>query len=279
VSRNRAIVTALLLFAALFAITAALQYLFIRHEIRKTVNDQLDHWADDLHTILDRNNELDLAALRRAAPEASAFIIMASDGTFIATHGFVRGIVSYATLPPGSIYGKPIVITSSLGEEWHLFIRKIEGGSVVVGASNTDCPPDINARLVDTSKGFGNSLESAIAPSFREKDENVDFAVLADDGVLLDDYGGIPLKAKRRTLSLRADDSSVTIEGTPLFFRQVPILDQRKRQTGTIVVIKEVALEQEMLHESLFFNIAVAFVCLILSAVVLFLDFRNPATS
>jgi hypothetical protein len=279
VSRNRAIIAALLLFAALFAITAALQYLFIRHEIRETVGDQLDNWADNLRTILDRDNVLDLAALRRAAPEASAFIIMASDGTFIATHGFVRGIVSYATLPPGLIYDKPIVLTSSLGEEWHLFARRIQGGSVIVGASNTDCPPDINARLVDTSKGFGNSLESAIAPSFREKDENVDFAVLADDGVLLDDYGGIPLKAKRKALLLRGDDSTITIEGTPLFFRQVPILDRHKRQTGTIVVVKEVALEQEMLHESLLFNIGVAVVCVILSAVVLFLDFRNPAVS
>ena len=256
--RTRAISSTLLFFAALFIIIAALQYLFIRHEIRHTVSEQLDNWADDLRITLDRNDELDLAALRRAAPKASAFLVLASDGTVIATHGFVRGSISYAALPAGSAYGRPVVVTSSLGEKWHLFARKVKGGSIIVGASSTDCPPDINARLQDTAKGLGNSLELAIMPSFRDKDENVDFAVLADDGILWADYGRIPLRARETPLLFRADGPIVMVAGTRFYIRKVAIMNQARHQIGTIVVIKDVELEEEILYDSLIFNIAVA---------------------
>jgi hypothetical protein len=277
-SRTRAILSALLLFSGLFIIIiAALQYLFVRHEIRQTVSEQLDNWANDLRITLDRNNKLDLVALRRAAPKASAFLVLASDGTVIATHGFVRGSISYAALPAGTSYDRPVLVTSSLGEEWHLFARKVRGGSVIVGASSTDCPPDINARLLDTAKRFGNSLESAMAPSFRDKDENVDFAVLANDGILWADYGGIPLKARKTPLLFRQDGPIVTVANTPLFIRKIAIIDRARRQIGTIVVIKDVELEEEMLHDSLVFNIAVAAISLFLCSLFFLFDFYKLA--
>ena len=272
-SRTRTMVFTLLFFATLFTIIAALQYLFIRNQIRRTVGGQLDGWANDLRTTLDPNEKLDLAALRRAAPKASAFLILASDGTIVATHGFVRGTISYAELPAGSTYDRPVLVKSSLGEEWHLFARKVKGGSVIVGASSTDSPPDINARLQETAKGFGNRLESAMFSSFRDKDANVDFALLTDDGILWDDYGGIPLKAKKTGLLFRGDGPIVTVAGTQFFIRRVAIMDRDKHQRGTIMVIKDVELEQEMLHESLIFNIAVAAVSLLLCGLVLGLDF------
>jgi hypothetical protein len=212
-SRTRIILVSLLFFATFFTLTAVLQYLFIRHQVNQTVSDQLEYWADDLRTTLDRNDTLDLAALRRAAPKASAYLVLASDGTVIGTHGFVRGSISYAALPVNSTYDRPIVVKSSLGEEWHLFARKVKGGSVIVGTSSTDCPPDVNTRLLETARGFGNSLESAMVPSFRDKDANVDFAVLTDEGILWNDYGGIPLKAKKTALAFKADGPIVTVAG------------------------------------------------------------------
>ena len=114
-SRTQTIVASLLFFAALFTIVAALQYWFIRHQIRQTVGSQLEYWADDLRMTLDRNDILDLAALRRAAPKASAFVILASDGTVIATHGFVRGSITYAALPAGLTYDQPVAVTLADG--------------------------------------------------------------------------------------------------------------------------------------------------------------------
>jgi hypothetical protein len=276
-SRTRTIFASLLFFAVLFTVIAAVQYLFIRHQIEQTVGGQLGYWADDLRTTLDRNDILDLAALRRAAPKASAFLVLASDGTVIATHGFVRGSITYAALPAGSTYDKPVVVKSSLGEEWHLLARKLKGGSVVVGASSTDCPPDINARLLETAKGFGNSFESAMFPTLRDKDENVDFALLTDEGILWDDYGGIPLRAKKTGLLLKGDGPILTVAATPFFIRKVSIMDRAKHQIGSIIVMKDVALEQEMLHDSLVFNVAVAIVSLLLCGLLLFVDLRKGA--
>jgi hypothetical protein len=233
----------------------------------KTVGERLEYWSDDLRTILDRNDTIDLPALRRAAPKASAFVILAADGTVIATHGFLRGSISYAVLPPGSTYDQPVLVKSSLGEEWHLLARRLKGGSVVVGAPSSDSPPDINARLLDTAKGFGSSFESAMGATFRERDANVDFAVLTDDGILWDDDGGIPLKAKK-TLLNKAEGPIVTIAGTPFFIRKVPIVDRAKKQKGTILVIKDVALDEELLHEARLFNIVVAAISLILCGLV-----------
>jgi len=271
-SRTRAIVASLLFFAVLFILIAVLQYIFIRHQIQKTVGGQLEYWAEDLQATMDRNDILDLAALRRAAPKASAFVVLASDGTVIATHGFVRGSIAYAALPVGSAYDKPVVVKSSLGEEWHLLVRKLKGGSIVVGASSTDCPPDINARLLETARGFGNSFESALLPSLRDKDENVDFALLTDQGILWADQGGIPLKAKKLGSWFKGDGPIVTVAGTPFFIRKVPIMDRAKHQVGSIIVLKEIAFEQQMLHESLMFNILVAVVSLVLCGMVLLLD-------
>lgn len=252
----------------LFPTLTAVQYFFIRHEIRQIVAEKLGYWADDLRTILERNQTLDLPALRHSAPKASAFVILASDGTVIATHGFVRGSISYAVLPPVSGYNQPIVVKSSLGEQWHLFARRLKGGSVVVGAPSSISPPDINARLADSAKEFGSSIDSAMGATFRERDAHVDFALVADDGILWDDDGGIPLRVKKAALLNRREGSIVTIAGTPFFISRIPILDRAKKQTGTIVVMKDVTLEEILLREALRFNIVVALVSLLLCGLV-----------
>ena len=272
-SRNRAISIALLLFAGLFITLAALQYLYARHKIRETVGVKLALEADNLLGTMDPHNQLDLAALRRAAPHASQFIILASDGTFISTAGFVKGTVSYADLPSGLSYDHPVLVKSSLGEDWHLFARKVKGGTVIVGESGYSSPADIDTRLLDAAKRFGDSLESAMGHVLQDQDAQMDFAVLADDGIVDEDHGGIPLKVKKKGLLLRADGPIATVAGRPFFVDKVPVMDRAKHQIGTIAVITDFKLEEEMLHDVLFFNIVVAASCVFLSGLVLFLDF------
>jgi hypothetical protein len=66
------------------------QYFFVRHEIGQIAGEKLSCWADDLRSTLGRNETPNLSALRHSAPKASAFVIVASDGTVIAIHGLVR---------------------------------------------------------------------------------------------------------------------------------------------------------------------------------------------
>src|SRR5262245_25770154 len=118
-SRRRTILVSLVFFATLFTATASLQYWFIRHKILQTVGQQLDDWADDLSTTLNGGDQLKLADFRHRTPKASAFVVLASDGTVIDTRGFVEGSIVYATLPAGLVLDHPVRVKSALGEEWY----------------------------------------------------------------------------------------------------------------------------------------------------------------
>ena len=52
-------------------------------------------------------------------------------------------------------------------------------------------------------------------------------------------------------------------------------MDRAKHQVGTIMVMKDVSLEEDMLHESLVFNVVVALASLLLCGLVLFVDLRK----
>jgi hypothetical protein len=270
-SRTRGLLSALLFFAALFIVAAALQYLFIRHQIRLTVSDQLDDWADDLRTTVVRNDKWDLTGLRRVPLEAPAFIIMASDGTVIETEGFVTSTIGHVAFPPQVSYDRPVPVTSSLGEQWHLFASRIKGGSVIVGASSTDSPPDIDTRLQECARKFGPTTKSAMALRFRDIDADVDFAVVGDDGTLLDAYGGIPLRASQQSMTRFADGGIAVLEHTPYLVRSVALNDRAGRKRDDIIVLKDVALEQRMLHKSAIFYIDVATASLFASGLLLVL--------
>ena len=214
---------------------------------------------------MNRGDQLDLAALRRSAPKASAFVVLASDGTVIDTRGFVRGSIIYAALPAGLAYGHPVHIKSALGEEWYLVAKKVKGGSIIVGESSIISPPDINARLLDSAKRLGNSIESAMIPVHRDPNASVDFAVLGDDGILLDDYGGIPLKARKTGLLFAAHDSVVTVSSTAFLVRKIAIMDPAKHQRGTILVTKDVEPKRKCFARiaSLQYRRRRRFVCLV----------------
>ena len=274
-SRRRTILVSLIFFATLFTATASLQYWFIRHKILQTAGQELDSWAYDLSTTLKSGGQLDLADLRRRTPKAPAFVVLASDGTVIDTHGFVQGSIVYADRPAGLVYDHPVRVKSTLGEEWYLIEKKVKGGSVIVGKSSIISPPDVNARLLASAKKFGDSTESALDPSSRDPNEPVDFAVVDNHGLVLDDYGGIPLKAIKTGLLFTENGSVVRMSSTAFLVRKVPIIDQNKHQRGTILVMRNVELEEDMLHDLLLFNIVVAVVSLLLCGFVLVLEFRE----
>jgi len=162
-----------------------------------------------------------------------------------------------------------------LGEEWYLLQKKVKGGSIIVGESSIVSPPNIDDRLENSVRRFGDSIESATDPGSRDPNEPVDFAVLDDHGTILDAYGGIPLKATKTGLLFTEDGSVIYMSSTVFLVHKVAIIDQAKRQRGTIVVIKNIELEMNMLHQTLVFNAVVAVISLLLCGFVLVLEFRE----
>jgi hypothetical protein len=149
----------------------------------------------------------------------------------------------------------------------------VTGGSVIVGESSINSPPDISARLLNSEKRFGNTLESAMYSRSRDPNETVDFAVLSDDGILEDDYGGIPLKARQTGRLFTQNGPIVTVSSTEFQVRKLAITDRAGRPRATILVTRDVELEEEMLHGALLFNIAVAIASFVLCGVILGLEF------
>jgi hypothetical protein len=239
------------------------------------VGQQLEYGAYELSTTLNSGDQLNLTALRRSAPKASAFVVLASDGTVIDTRGFVSGSIIHAALPAGLAYDHPMRVKSALGEEWYLVVKKVKGGSIIVGEPSIISPPDINARLLESVKRLGGSIESAMDPGSRDQHASVDFAILDDDGVLLDDNGGIPLKAMKTGLLFAGDGSIVTVSSTAFLVRKVAIMDRARHQRGTILVTRDVELEEEMLHESLVFNVFVSLAAFLSCGFVLALELRK----
>jgi len=274
-SRRRTILVSLVFFAALFTATASLQYWFIRHKIIQAVERQLDDWASDLTTTLNGGDQLDVAKLRRRAVGPSAFVILASDGTVIDTHGFVQGSIVYATPPAGLAADHPVRVKSTIGEDWYLMEKKVAGGSIIVGEPSIIARPDIEVRLLDSEKRFGDSIDSAMDIQSRDPNEPVDFAILDDHGLVLDDSGGIPLKATKTGLLFAQEGSEVTMSSTTYLVRKVPIIDHAKHRRGTILVLRNVELQEYMLHQLLVFNVVVAVVSLLLCGFVLVLEFRE----
>jgi hypothetical protein len=127
-------------------------------------------------------------------------------------------------------------------------------------------------RLLNLVKRFGNTIESATDPRSRDPNDTVDFAVLSDDGILEDDYGGIPLKARETGLLFTENGPLVMVSGTTFLVRRVAVTDRTGRSRATILVTRDVELEEEMLYASLVFNIAVAVVSFVLCGVVLGLE-------
>jgi hypothetical protein len=112
-------------------------------------------------------------------------------------------------------------------------------------------------------------------PSSRHPNDPVDFAILDDHGEILDDYGGIPLKATKTGLLFTEDGSIVTMSSEVFFVHKVPIIDRARHQRGTILVVRNVGLEEYMLHELLVFNVIVAITSFLLCGFVFALGFRE----
>ena len=114
VSRKLRFVT--LIFALLFSLCAAAQYLFIRYQLKNA--DQLEYkkWAKELKQELNYTTKWDLKKFRQADWEAPASYIFTKNGLLIDIYGFVPGLIGQVTLPAGLNYNKPITITSEIGE-------------------------------------------------------------------------------------------------------------------------------------------------------------------
>ncbi len=264
----------LLLYFALLAIVFAgmgfLQHLFVHRQVEQTVDQELASWAAKISTEIAYKDKWDLQGYHNANIPVSNYFVVAQDGLIIDVEGIIGGdllsrVFNHVEIS-NLIYNSPQTILSSIGEKWRLLGKKVDGGVVIVGISAQQNIKEAEAdkQLTESIAKFGSTLEKAMATRSRAIDIAVDYAVLSAAGELKSAYSSIPLKA---TSEFAGKKLTKTIHLGDKWYRvySEPILDKNNKSVGTIIVPKDMTLEQQALNHQDRFNIILVVVTLALT--------------
>src|SRR5262249_46334341 len=137
---------------------------------------------------------------------------------------------------------------------------------VILGIVSPKDESDADSKLKNNAKNFGSTLAEAtsfaeadaIIVKERQTDNDVDYAVISSDGELKAAWGGVPLRTDTSVLPTPSDHvARVVSNGKPylLYFR--PIVGQQHQVVGTIIVPKEMSLEEQALRSQDRFNLLI----------------------
>jgi hypothetical protein len=254
--RRGRLLIALIGLALIFSGVAAIQHWFVHWQVYHTASQQLSSWAEQVADEIVYRDKWDLEGYRQASIPVPAWYILTRDGLIIDIEGFVPGIFGQVYAPDDSIFTEPTSLQTPVGENWRVFGRKLNGGYVVVGVSPLDQATDTDAKLRQNASKFGPTLHEATAVRSREIDSVVDYAVVDSDGQLKDAWGGVPLKTQMSGMPAPSGHlKRIISNGKPylLYFR--PILDSRHQEVGTVIIPKDMSLEEQALLSQDRFNL------------------------
>jgi hypothetical protein len=246
------------LLLAVFAGIAALQHWFVRWQLERTTKQELRLWADQVAREIAYKGKWDRAGFRRASITAPAWTILTREGLIGDIEGFVPGLLGPARLPDDTIYTAPQTVVTAVGEKWRLFGRKLRDGVVIVGSCNPEDDSAVDAKLMNNAARFGSSVDSAISVRSRDLDSGVDCAVLSSQGEIESSWGGVPLTIDPHSVPAPSEHPvSRVLNGKRYLLYLHPLLDQAGQAAGTIILPKDMSLEEEALTAQDRFNIFV----------------------
>jgi hypothetical protein len=260
-TRNRLLI-ALVLFAILFSAVAWLQYWFVSSQLRHSNIDQIDDWADQITEFVDYKDRWDLSGYRRSNPQAPIYYIVTPDGFLADEVGLNEGMMPPVSFGQPMLFDQPFDLVSKIGERWRLYAVRVRGGSVILGVPYSESHPDLDDRLRKNRSVFGPTIDTAAQVEDKQVDLTVDYAVVDNSGWFKNGSGGIPLSTNPNEVEqLLQKGPIVKIDGDPYFQGVRKITNSAGRLVATIVLFKDVGLEQQMLKNSLWFNLGVAGLC------------------
>ncbi len=258
---KRKIQFAALVFASLFTLNALLQYHFVRNQILQTRHTELSKWANGLMRELNYTTEWNLRAFRRASWEAPNSFVLSKEGTLLDAEGFIPGLVNRAALPEGLDYDRPQPYQSEVGEPWRLLAKKVHGGTILLGVPYPDNIQSVDIKLIQNSRKFGLTLDSAMRVIPREIEGEIDYCVVDSSGELRYAIGGVPVKATSTIpISLNAQSENIKVVSTDDHIFSIfvkPILDSSNQFVGTILIPKDITFEERALRTVMKFNIII----------------------
>jgi hypothetical protein len=173
--------------------------------------------------------------------------------------GFASDFSFSVAAPVVVLRGSPVTFVSELGEKWHLFHKKVQGGWILLGLLDDPSINNPDQLLLANAEKVGSTLKEAVRTEPREIDWKVDYAVVDDSGLLRFAAGGVPLRIDRRYFDRFPKGGSVVNLKTQtyaIFSRS--ITDTQGGVVGSIIVPKKMTAELLVLHAQTLFNVSLA---------------------
>lgn len=262
--RKARVLVALIALAIIFAGVAFVQHWFVHSQIYRTTSRELASGAEQIASEITYEGKWDLKDYRNSISlpsEPPAWYIITRDGLIVDIAGFIPGILGRVQAPEVPVLkGLP----TAVGETWHLLQTPVEGGYVILGIVSSQNTPDADSKLKNNAKKFGSTVTEATTLALaqensikgRQIDNDVDYAVMSSGGELKSAWGGVPLRTDMSALPAPSDHvKRVVLNGNPylLYFR--PIVDKQNHEVGTIIVPKDMSLEEQALRSQDRFNL------------------------
>ena len=236
----RALYWAWPLLALLLPVIFIVQYSFVRFQVSRDADDELKQWASQVRTELSFTDHWEIEAFRRSLIDVPNWTIISRDGTLIDIDGFLPFLVGPIQNLPTTIYERPGLVRSDLGESWRLFARRLKGGSVILGILEADDLGNADSKLTAAAAKFGSTLDEALHVPSKEIDYVIQTAIIDETGRLLNAWGGVPVK----TLPIPDGDMAPRFETTDWKGRRIrlfrfPIISAGGQPVGLVILHKD----------------------------------------
>jgi hypothetical protein len=278
--RSGRLLVASVILALIFTGLARIQHQFVQSQVYRTTSQELASGAEQVASEITSDGKWDLKDYRNSISlpsEPPAWYVITHDGLIVDIAGFIPGIVERVQAPEGPILkGLP----TAVGETWHLLQTPVEGGYVILGIPSSSNPPDPDSTLKRNAKEFGSTLTEAITLAVQDEnsikgrqiENEVDYAVISSSGELKAAWGGVPLRTDMSALPAPSDHiKHERYDGKPYLLYFHLIVDKQNHEMGTIIVPKDMSLEEQALRSQDRFNfsiVAIAGVLAIVTALV-----------
>jgi hypothetical protein len=253
-----------------FSAVALAQYWFVGRELRETARRQLEDSAAQVREDIAFKSSWDLVGYRRTTSEGAAdsVLIVSKGGTIVDASNYVPGMTGRVSIPFKTDFDRPFHVTSELGEQWLVDVRRLIDGTVILGARVDGLPIDVESRIETNAKHFGGTVADALRVKERSIDELFDYAILDANGILRETNSAIPLETDPPAVPATPIFSPVQeIDGALYAVLEDPLVDKSGRPVGIVRVFKDITDEQEVLRVTAIFNAAVAITLSLVAAI------------
>ncbi len=266
---------ALLFFVIFFGISAVAQFLFVRSQSDQVIKKDVSDGANSLIQAIAYDNGVNSKDYNKADITAGYYYVVFNDGLLFDYSPDLKVGVPQGLIPPVScpvltdkVLKAPTVI-SYVGhgkgpENWSLFAKRLDKGYVIVGVSEYDNVSDAEDSLRTNLNYFGLTMESAKKVNPSKIDSFISYALVDENGMLINGGGRIPLITNAMKIGKDSEGSPHRVFGRDSYYvYYAPISDRTGSQVGTVIVTEEINALETMVSNMRNYTVVVTLISIL----------------